>query len=70
MPVRSSLTIPKSISKINSRAFYGCTRLKDVYYGGNAEAWDEIIIETGNDPLTRATIHCTSGPNDYYINLT
>ena len=63
------VTIPASVSRIGQKAFYGCTALTDVYYGGTEDQWDEIAIEAGNGPLTRAAIHCDSAYS-YYIELT
>ena len=63
------VTIPAGVSRIGQKAFYGCTGLTDVYYGGTEAQWDEIAIENGNGPLTRAAIHCDSAYS-YYIDLT
>ena len=66
----TSVTIPSSVIQIGNKAFYGCSGLTDVYFGGTAEQWDAISLGIGNGPLTRASIHCTDDPNDYYIELT
>lgn len=34
-----------------------CSSLKDVYYTGTEEEWNNISIESGNDYLKNATIH-------------
>ena len=51
---------PRSVTKIDNRAFYGCTTLTDVHYSGTKEQWDKINIDTrynSNAPLLNATIH-------------
>lgn len=53
----TSVTIPEIITMIGERAFYGCINLKDVYYLGTEEKWDEVTINSGNGPLMRATFH-------------
>jgi hypothetical protein len=52
----TSITIPSSVTSIETDAFYGCSSLEIVYYTGKAEDWDNITIESnGNDYLTSAT---------------
>ena len=71
----TSIEIPVNVTRIGTRAFYGCNGLKDVFYDGTAEDWDDIAIETGNGPLTRATVHCVidygtcgaDGDNLYWV---
>ena len=53
----TSITIPDSVTTIGNLAFYLCDSLKSVYYGGNAEDWGEISIESGNSDLTDATLY-------------
>ena len=39
-------------------AFYYCNALSTVYYGGTAEEWADVSIDsTGNDKLTSATVY-------------
>ena len=57
-----NITIPNSITRIEKDAFYGCSKLKDVYYTGTEEEWYSIIIDIDlgndwNDALFNATIH-------------
>ncbi len=53
-----SITIPGSVKLIDEEAFVSCESLKDVYYIGTENQWDEIQIYTFyNDPLFNATIH-------------
>jgi len=37
-----SVSIPASVSVIESNAFFNCTGLKNVYYEGTAEEWADI----------------------------
>lgn len=51
-----SITIPDSVTSIGTRAFYGCTSLENVYYGGTESEWNQISIDSyGNSYLTDAT---------------
>lgn len=52
------LSIPVSVTSIQNDAFSNCT-LTDVYYGGSEYDWSKIVIDSGNDALTNATIHYT-----------
>ncbi len=53
-----SVTIPNSVTTICNAAFYYCNSLSTVYYGGTAEEWADISIDsTGNDKLTSATVY-------------
>ena len=53
-----SVTIPNSVTTICNAAFYYCNALSTVYYGGTAEEWTDISIDsTGNDKLTSATVY-------------
>ena len=59
----SSVSIPDSVTSIGQYAFYGCSSLKDVYYGGSESQWKQIEIDNtwnNNDPLLGATIHYNS----------
>lgn len=47
----TSITIPKSITKIEKGAFYGCDSLESVYYKGKIKGWCNIEFE-----------HSTSNP--------
>ena len=53
----SSLVIPENVTSIGRSAFYECSALKNVYYGGSETKWKDIEIGESNDCLTGATIH-------------
>lgn len=55
-----SVTLPSSVTRINSFAFDGCTKIKDVYYNGDVESWLGIEFVSGNSNP------CTSGSNLYF----
>ena len=52
------VTLPESITKINSSAFYGCISLETVDYAGSPISFKNIAIESGNEPLLDAAIIC------------
>ena len=52
-----SVTIPGSVRSVCMYAFDGCTALSDVYFGASRLEWRDIMVDTGNDPLTDATVH-------------
>ena len=56
-----SVTIPATVTAIDSGTFYGCDRLTDVYYGSDAAHWSQVEVGGLNDGLDQATIHF-SGP--------
>lgn len=37
-----SITIPDSVTSIGERAFWGCYKLKNIYYGGTVAQWENI----------------------------
>lgn len=46
-----------SMTDVGSYAFNGCASLSDVYFTGSEEQWDDITIDSHNNPLINATIH-------------
>ena len=53
-----SVTIPKNMYAIYNEAFYGCDALTSVEYGGSQSQWENLYIDTGNEPLYNADITC------------
>ena len=52
----TSIAIPDSVTSIGDGAFYGCNKLKTVYYKGTAEQWNKISISSkDNYNLSNAT---------------
>ena len=54
----TSLTIPVSVSSIYFTAFYNCPALKDIYYAGTEEQWDNIAVNAST--ISNITIHYNS----------
>lgn len=52
-----AVTIPATVIAIHDNAFVGCEALRDVYYGGSEQSWNEIVFGIGNESLFNATIH-------------
>ncbi|MBQ7043700.1 MAG: leucine-rich repeat domain-containing protein [Clostridia bacterium] len=61
----TTVTIGNSVKNIDYYAFYTCDSLTDVYYNGTEEQWNEITVESYNDPLINATIHFLGHECDY-----
>ena len=55
-----SVTIPVSVTSVGYGAFGGCNALSsgDVWYDGLQVQWNAIEIESYNDPLLSANLHC------------
>ena len=51
----TSITIPDSIIRIGYKEFFSCTSLTNVYYGGTADEWNDISIDSFNSNLENAT---------------
>ena len=66
----TSVTIPGSIISIENNAFARCTALTDVYYYGTEADWAKINIDTGNECLTNANVHCILDSGTCGENLT
>ena len=64
----TEIVLPKEVTKIEKRAFMGCTSLSDVYYGGLEEEWAKVTIGESNEPLLKAKMHF-NGKTETKINL-
>lgn len=68
----NSITIPSSVTSIETGVFEVCYSLRDVYYNGTKEQWSAISVddtEDRNDALHRAVIHFNEQePAIYRIN--
>ena len=58
--ILTSITIPKSVTYIDNAVFWGCDRLKDIYYEGSEEDWSKIRMGWGNTISPVTTIHYNS----------
>lgn len=57
-----SIVIPESVTVIGESAFEYCDNLTDVYFTGTEEEWNEVIINSRNEPLKKAVIHYGYNP--------
>ncbi|MBQ3020233.1 MAG: leucine-rich repeat protein [Clostridia bacterium] len=58
-----SVTIPKSVTKIGEKAFYGCWRIGDVNYLGTKQEWD--LVSTGADNNCLQDVYCVDSNLEY-----
>ena len=49
------INIPKTVTKIRSSAFSGCTKIHQINYTGSSSDWALIAFEDGNDPIKSLT---------------
>ena len=61
----TNVNIPSSVTSIKDSAFRDCTSLKDVYYTGTKEEWNNIIIDSNNSCLRNATIYYNYEPHTH-----
>ena len=55
-----SITIPSTVTSVGYSTFAGCDTLKDIYFSGTREQWEELKAEMGSDAreaIENATIH-------------
>ena len=53
----TSVSLSIHIASIGKKAFLGCTKLTDVYYGNSEDDRDNIAIADDNEPLLEAVWH-------------
>lgn len=60
----TTVTIPASVTVIDYGAFSGCDNLTDIYFGGTAAEWNQLIKDTntGIPPLTCKIHYESTGP--------
>jgi len=63
------VSLPSTLTKVDTGAFRDCTVLSSVSYPGTAEQWEAIQIEEYNEPLTLAKMK-TDGKYSYVTNVT
>ena len=53
--------LPKSLAKVGSSAFVGCSSLWHILYAGTQDQWESIVVDTENEKLKAAIRHnaCT-----------
>ena len=64
------VALPKGLKGVAANAFYGCTKIQEVFYAGSEAEWNALPIATGNDPLKNATIYFNSTIDDSYCRIT
>ncbi len=60
------ITIPTTITKIGSYAFYNCPYLTAAYFNGTPQQWSTIIVGSGNAALTNMLLFNDNG-RTYYM---
>lgn len=58
------LYLPLSVTMIADKAFGQCGKLKNVYYSGTAEDWNNISVGEGSEYISYATIHYNYGKTE------
>ena len=51
------ISLPYTITNIGYRSFAGCNSIKNVYYDGDINDWEKIIISAGNESLLNANFN-------------
>ncbi|MGN1103429.1 MAG: leucine-rich repeat domain-containing protein [Candidatus Coproplasma sp.] len=60
-----SVTLDKDIDSLGSRSVQGCEKLKNIYYGGTVEDWNNVTkSDNWNTGISELTIICTDGKLD------
>ncbi len=65
----TSVTIPGSVTSIGFSAFYDCSSLHNVWYGGSSADRNNITIGSCNSTLTNATWHYNTCPSKSHVYL-
>ena len=52
----TEISIPASVTTIYASSFEGCRNLAKVYFGGSEAQWNQVAVESGDGPLSRAEI--------------
>jgi hypothetical protein len=65
----TSITLPNTITSIESSAFNQCTSLVDTYYNGTVEDWCKVVISssTSNPKYYSENIYMLNDDNEYYL---
>lgn len=61
----ASVTIGIGVTSIDKNAFNYCSALTNVYYRSDADKWQTITIQSGNDYLINATIYYGQAASTY-----
>lgn len=61
----TDIKLSGSVTSIGDEAFSFCPKLTDVYYTGTENQWNEISIDSYNQPLLDATIHYNYHIHEY-----
>ena len=60
----TAVVIDDRVTKIGNNAFFSCENIKDVYYYGSADEWENVSIGYENDDLLNARRHYFCGKNE------
>ncbi len=55
----TAISIPTTLKSVGIYAFNDCNSLVVINYQGTQKSWNQISIDSGNSPLTRATLHAS-----------
>lgn len=58
------VTLPLSLKKIGTAAFYDCIALSNIFFSGSEDQWRAIDVGEANDSLQYASIHFNSNQHD------
>ena len=49
--------IQSSVRRVQPRAFFGCSGLREVHYSGTEDEWEDVTVGSENEPLTSCDVH-------------